>query len=742
MTPVRFTPEARTAIFSAVRLAEDSGCVAVEPACLAQALLVDYPVLAAMVLREMDIPESAFRRTVAGAMSLVPKGGGPRPPISSTLSGLIHTCVQNGTVTHECLFRALATEFRPPRASAPPSHPEIIEVPDTPETPVLPAGELPEPDRPNGRRGLRALTRFATNLNEKARQGKLPLVIGREVEIREVETALLRKTKCNPVLVGDTGVGKSAIVEGLVSRIYEGNVPEGLRNVIVYDLDVSCLLAGASARGEFEERVQAILHELEGHPDIVLFIDEFHKLVGAGGCGAMDAANMMKPAMARGAIRVIGATTNNEYAQIIESDAAFERRLQKVRVLEPSPEDTVTILLGIKHSYETFHRVTVDDDLVRLAVRLTNQYVPARRQPDKSIDLLDETMARARMERKTAVDEDLLRTILEKWTGIPASRLGAEEARNLLGMEERLARRVCGQDQAIAPVAEAIRRNLLHMSDNTGPIGSFLFVGPTGVGKTELSKAVAEEVMGDSKDLIRIDMSEYQAPHTVSRLFGAPPGYVGYGEGGQLTEAVRRRPNSVVLLDEIEKAHPNIFEAFLQVLDAGRMTDGQGRLVDFRHTVIIMTSNLGSRANAERRTPIGFTAPEPEEQAEAAVDEAVNAFFSQEFRNRLDGIIHFRPLDRNLLVTIAGKQLSELQERLSEEGYTVSFDENLPVWIAAEDAQPEFGARPIKRVIKHSIEGPLSKAFLSVEHPTERRWEVRLDNGQVSVRSCGTVFND
>ena len=716
---VSFTTEAKTAIIQAGMLATAAGSSLIESSHLAKALLLIFPEQAASVLREMNISKTAFIEHVEEEISLVPKGA-QTPSISSALNSLIRSSTQNGVITHLQLLRSIAEELRPARERES-------------GLPVRSSAGR-SGSTAAGNQGFRTLSRYAKNLNDLAREGKLSPVIGRESEIREVETALLRKTKCNPVLTGDAGVGKSAIVEGLASQIVNGNVPEGLRDSVVYQLEVSNLLAGASSRGEFEERVQSLLGELEEHPEIVLFIDEFHTLVGAGGCGAHDAANMLKPAMARGAIRLIGATTNDEYARIIEDDKAFERRLQKVRVLELPPEETVEVLLGIKPSYEAFHGVSFDDDLVRLSVRLTEQYIPSRRQPDKSIDLMDESMARTRMEAKEAVDENTLRVVLEKWTGVPASRIGENEARNLIELEERLSRQVRGQDQAIAPVADAIRRNMLHLSDKTRPVGSFLFVGPTGVGKTELCKALAKEVTGDSKNLIRIDMSEYQASFTVSRLFGSPPGYVGYNEGGQLTEAVRRNPYSVVLLDEIEKAHPSIFEAFLQVLDAGRMTDGQGRVVDFRNTLIVMTSNLGSRMLSSRRAPIGFTAAQQQTQAaDAAVVEAVKEYFTPEFLNRLDGIIQFRPLDRALLVEIAGKQLAELQERLSREGYNVTFGDNLPEWIADKDAQPEYGARPIHRTIERYIVGPLSQAFLGVERPQEQGWQVQLEEGRITV---------
>ena len=737
MDQVSFTNEARAAILVAVQLATARGCVEVDPSFLALALLERNPGQAVSLLREMAIPETSFRERVCQEMSLVPKGGaGRQPRISPSLSGLVRSSAEDGTVTFEALFRAVAEEFRPARPEAPAPEAPAPEAP-APEEPGPVTSGRPAASQPSDGGDMRALTRYSENLNDLARDGKLPLSIGRNDEILEVETALLRKDKCNPVLVGAPGVGKSNIIEGLANRIVKGEVPEGLRELVIYRLEMSDLTAGSSVRGEFEGRLKALIRVLKNHPECALFIDEFHQLIGAGGNGAMDASNILKPAMARGAVKIIGATTDDEYARYIEGDKAFERRLQKVRVQELPEDKTVEVLLGVKPAYETFHRVTAGDDLVRLAVRLTSLYVPSRCQPDKAIDLLDESMARTRLQGGGALDEDLLRAVLEKWTGIPASRLGAEEVRNLQDLEERLAGRVRGQEQAIVPVASAIRRNMLHLTDHTRPIGSFLFVGPTGVGKTELAKVLAEEVMGSRDDIIRIDMSEYQAPHTVSRLFGAPPGYVGYGEGGQLTEAVRRRPHSVVLLDEIEKAHPRIFEAFLQVLEDGRMTDGQGRVVDFRHCLVIMTSNAGSRSFANRRAPIGFTSSVPVlQEADADVDEAVKEIFSPEFLNRLDDIIHFHPLGKDLLVEIADKQLTQLRERLSLEGYTVSFAGDLAPWIATKDAQPEYGARPIRRAIKRHVEDALSKAFLDVERPMDCVWEVLLEDGQVQVRPC------
>lgn len=727
---IQFSDEAHKVIMDAVHLAETNGCATVEPPFLAHALLDNFPQMALSVLDEMSIRVLEFRRCIDREMSNLPREEAPYPRLSRTLSDLIISSAgDNGTVTPERLLRIIAKEY---------SSEGLSDMADS-----LTIGKTCVPTSASGFSldavDIPTLSRFATNLNVLAERGKLTPVIGREDEINRVVNYLFCRTKCNPVLKGKPGVGKSAIVESLAVSIVRGDVPEKLRRTIIYKLDVASLLAGASTRGEFEQRMKDLVQELENHPEIVLFIDEFHQLIGAGG-GVADAANILKPAMARGSIKIIGATTDDEYHRYVEGDRAFERRVRKVFVEELSAAQTKQVLLGIKPIYEAFHGVTVDDGLVNLAVDLTQRYVSDRYQPDKSIDLLDETMARAHIEGRAALDENLLREVLGKETGIPVSRLSMDERSNLKGLEERLSKRVLGQTEAVQAVASSILLRKYRLSTTAGPFGSFLFVGPTAVGKTELAKALASELMGSDDDLVRIDMSEYRDEFSITRLIGSPPGYVGYDEGGQLTEAIRRNPYKVVLLDEVDKAHPCVFDLFLQVLSDGRLTDGQGHIVDFSHTLIVMTANFGSRALASRNTPIGFTASEQDPgKMNAEVKKAIDDFFKPEFKNRLTGIIQFNALNAELLEKIAAKKLDELQEEFAHEGYKVSFAPDLAAFIASVDAHPEDGARPIKRAIDARVVMPLAKTFLEVTDPTTFEWNVVLNDGEVSIESTDLI---
>ena len=591
----------------------------------------------------------------------------------------------------------------------------------------------------NGDGELGDLSDFATDLNEYAKQGKIDPVIGRDTEIQRVIQILSRRTKNNPVLIGEPGVGKTAIAEGLAQRIVTGNVPEILRNKRIISLSIGAMLAGAKYRGEFEERLKKAIDEVQQHDDMIIFIDEIHTLVGAGATeGAMDAANILKPALARGEFQVIGATTLDEYKKHIEKDAALERRFQPVQVGEPNEEDALEILKGLRDRYEAFHKAKITDEALKAAVSLSSRYITDRFLPDKAIDVVDEAASKVRMQvfstapdvkaleerlkvvknekeaavtsqdfekaaklrdeektlvkdiddkksaakeesdQKLVVTEDDIAAVVAQWTGIPVAKIAEEESKTLLHLEEALHKRVIGQDDAVTAVAKAVRRARAGLKDPKRPIGSFLFLGPTGVGKTELARALASSLFGDESAMIRLDMSEYMEKHTVSRLVGAPPGYVGYEEGGQLTDAVRRKPYSVILLDEVEKAHADFFNILLQVLDDGRLTDSQGRTVDFRNTVIIMTSNLGAKALHKNSPELGFLAPKKSEssinqsnsidfkEAKKSVMDAVKRHFRPEFLNRIDEMIVFQPLTEEDLQQIVSILMSDVTKRLKE----------------------------------------------------------------------------
>ena len=623
-----------------------------------------------------------------------------------------------------------------------------------------------------------SLQKYTTDLTRLATEGKLDPVIGRAVEVRRVMQIINRRRKNNPVVIGEAGVGKTAVVEGLAQKIAAGDVPKNLQDKRVLALDMGQLLAGAKFRGEFEERLTAVIDEVKAADgQVILFIDELHQVVGAGAAeGAIDAANMLKPALARGELRVIGATTLDEYRQHIEKDSALERRFAPVYLDEPSIEESIEILRGLRARYETHHGVTITDAALEAAVRLSHRYLTERQLPDKAIDLIDEAAskrvianqampedvadlerrvqeladqqeaaaaredfeaaARIKSEllqieqdyhaRKTSWEADHAVTtelgaqdiaeLLADVTGIPVSRMLEGEGEKLLHIEEELHHRVIGQDKAISVLADAIRRARAGLKDPKRPIGSFIFLGPTGVGKTELAKALAEYLFDDDDALVRLDMSEYQERHTVSRLIGAPPGYVGYDEGGGLTELVRRRPYRVILLDEIEKAHPDVFNVLLQVLDDGRLTDGHGRVVDFRNTVLIMTSNLGTTRGSQ--AGLGFlsasrtaSADEHRDRADKA-ERALRDFFRPEFLNRLDEVIVFEPLTEDELTQIVELLATEERERLEERGLTFALTAAAKAALAKEGYDPAFGARPLRRVLQRRVENPLSKELL------------------------------
>lgn len=720
---------------------------------------------------------------------------------------------------------------------------------------------------------LETLNKFAVNLNERAAAGKLDPVIGRDEEIRRVLQILSRRTKNNPILVGEPGVGKTAIAEGLAQKIVDGAVPENLKDKIVYSLDMGALIAGAKYQGEFEERLKGVVKDVvDSQGQIILFIDEIHTLVGAGrASGAMDASNILKPALARGELRTIGSTTLDEYQKYFEADKALERRFQMVMVDEPTPAESIAILRGLKEKYENHHKVRIEDDALIAAVNLSHRYITNRFLPDKAIDLVDEAASKLRLEmnsvpepiaelnsqirqleiekeaikregvslkldkikeqlkdlndkrevlmkrwdeekailtgiqtarqeledfkieaqsaeragdygkvaelrygrmaeakkkideltaRQAAIKDPIITEsvtpediadVVSRWTGIPVNRMLESEKEKLLRMEEELHKRVVGQEQAIHAVADAVRRSRAGLSNEKRPIGSFLFMGTTGVGKTELAKALAEFLFNDENMITRIDMSEYQERHTVSRLIGAPPGYVGYDEGGQLTEAVRRKPYSVVLLDEIEKAHPDVFNILLQVLDDGRLTDNKGRTVDFKNTIIIMTSNVGSdiiQSYMDRLPDAGRKGASEAEKKDASekrsemlseckskILELLKQTIRPEFLNRIDEIIMFEPLTKSDIRDILHIQMTQLQHKLSEDGVEISFTEAFEDYMTDKGYDPAFGARPIKRVMQRELVNQLAKAILDGSVHKDSAVEADVENGEIVLRN-------
>lgn len=566
------------------------------------------------------------------------------------------------------------------------------------------------------------LDQFSRDLTQLAREGKLDPVIGRENEIKRVVNILCRRTKNNPALIGEPGVGKTAIVEGLAQRIISGQVPEPLHNKRVVSLDMAAIVAGTKYRGEFEERMRRIINEIRRQQgEIVLFVDEFYNIVHAGAAeGAIDAASIFKPALARGELQCIGAATFDDYRKYIEKDAALERRFQPVQVSEPTLEETKAILRGIRYRYEEHHKVEITDESVEAATELADKYIMGRFLPDKAIDLMDEAAAKVRLEEgresKIVTPEDVAQ-IVSMWTGIPVTRLAQTEAEKFLHIEEAIHKRIVNQEEAVRAVAEALRRSRAGLKDRRKPIGSFLFLGPTGVGKTELARALAEYLFGTEDALIKLDMSEYMEKYAVSRMVGAPPGYVGYEEGGQLTEKVRRHPYCVVLFDEIEKAHPDVFGILLQIMDDGRLTDAQGRAVDFRHSIVILTSNLATSSAIVR--PFGFRLEgeeiPPYEEMKKRLMAEVKKSFRPEFLNRLDEIIIFHSLKPEHIKRIVDLMIAKISLEIKSKKLDLVLTESARDFLAREGFDPAYGARPLRRTIQHLVENPLSEKILEGE---------------------------